>query len=99
MIDFDPKQGDVLMSQDVAMKFIIWAVYFKGLELDRGKSFARFEKFSPSDVERLDRLQVALFKCFEPESVKAASENLKKAKESGEVCPFPEEYLNSLFGN
>jgi len=99
MIDFDPSVKDVLMPQDLAMKFMIWAGYYNGLDLVKGQSFARFGKFSGSDVERLDRLQTVLFKCFQQESVSAAMRSIRQARINGEPCPFPEESLNELFGN
>ena len=91
------------MPQDVAMKFMIWAGYYNGLELQKGSSFSRFTRngrplFSMADAERLDRLQDVLFKCFDCVSVSRSMESLRKAKELGEPCPFSEESLNELFG-
>lgn len=103
MIDFDPNTQIALMSQDVAMKFMVWAGYYNGLELEEGSSFRRFTRggkplFARADAERLDRLQSVLFKCFDCISVSRAMASLKKAKELGEPCPFTEESLNNLFG-
>lgn len=103
MIDFDPETQIALMPQDVAMKFMVWAGYYNGLDLEEGSSFKRFLKdgrplFAKADAERLDRLQDVLFKCFDCVSVSRAMANLKKAKETGEPCPFPEESLDELFG-
>jgi len=98
MIDFDPNVEDVLMPQDLAMKFMIWAGYYNGLSLEKGKSFGRFGKFTGSDILRLDRLQNVLFKCFDAPSVESAMKSIKQAKINGEQCPFSEESLNELFG-
>ena len=103
MIDFDPSNQIALMSQDIAMKFMIWAGYYNGLELQEGSSFSRFMRngrslFAKADAERLDRLQDVLFKCFDCVSVSRSMASLKKAKELGEPCPFTEESLNALFG-
>ena len=102
MIDFDPTTQIALMPQDVAMKFMIWAGYYNGLELQEGSSFSRFTKngrplFAQADAERLDRLQDVLFKCFDCVSVSRSMASLKKAKVLGEPCPFTEESLNLLF--
>lgn len=103
MIDFDPNTQIALMPQDVAMKFMTWASYYNGLDLLPGKSFACFSRngkplFAKADAERLDRLKSVLFKCFEPASVANATASLKRARELGEPCPFPEESLNAIFG-
>lgn len=103
MIDFDPGTQIALMPKDVAMKFMIWAGYYNGLELQEGSSFSRFTRngrplFAKADAERLDRLQDVLFKCFDCVSVSRSMASLKKAKEIGEPCPFTEESLNALFG-
>ena len=102
MIDFDPTTQIALMPQDVAMKFMIWAGYYNGLELQEGSSFSRFTRngrplFAKADAERLDRLQDVLFKCFDCVSVSRSMASLKKAKVLGEPCPFTEESLNLLF--
>ena len=104
MIDFDPSTQIALMSQDIAMKFMIWAGYYNGLELQEGSSFNRFMRngrslFAKADAERLDRLQDVLFKCFDCVSVSRSMASLKKAKEIGEPCPYSEESLNELFGS
>lgn len=104
MIDFDPSTQIALMSQDIAMKFMIWAGYYNGLELQEGSSFSRFKRngrplFVKADAERLDRLQDVLFKCFDCVSVSRSMASLKKAKEIGEPCPYSEESLNELFGS
>ena len=103
MIDFDPNTQIALMPQDIAMKFMIWASYYNGLELQEGGSFSRFRKkgrplFAKADAERLDRLQDVLYKCFDCVSVSRSMASLKKARELGEPCPFTEESLNALFG-
>lgn len=104
MIDFDPNTQEVLMTPDLAMRFLIWAVYYNGIEPKCGKSFARFtnndgsKKFADNDVDRLDRIQEALFKCFDPPSVKKSVAQLRLAKEKNEICPFGETELNMLFG-
>lgn len=103
MIDFDPERQIAIMPQDLAMKFMVWAGFYNSLELSPCKSFSRFSRngkalFSKADSDRLDRLQKVLFDCFEPASISSAMESLKKAKDSGEPCPFPEESLNELFG-
>ena len=103
MIDFDPNTQEALMPADTAMKFMIWASYYNGLDLEPGKSFSGFKKdgkclFAAENAARLDRLKAVLFKCFEPESVARSVAAMKKAKELGEPCPFPEGALNELFG-
>lgn len=98
LIDFDPSVEDVLMPAELAMKFMVWVGYFNGMDLEKGKSFSRYEGFSAKDAERLDRLQDVLFRCFEPESVGAAMRSLKQARNNSEPCPFSEESLNELFG-
>ena len=80
-----------------------WASYYNGLDLTPGKSFADFSRngkrlYDKEDAARLDRLKGVLFNCFEPASVANATASLKRAKELGEPCPFPEESLNALFG-
>jgi len=98
MIDFDPNIEDVLMPQDLAMKFMIWAGYYNDLTLMPDCSFGRFGKFTGADILRLDRLQSVLFKCFDSASVDAAMKNIRQAKINGEQCPFSEDSLNELFG-
>lgn len=91
------------MPADTAMKFMVWASYYNGLDLDPDKSFVSYAKdgralFSKADAARLDRLKNVLFKCFEPASVANSIAAMKKAKETGEPCPFTEESLDLLFG-
>ena len=92
------------MPADTAMKFMIWASYYNGLELAPEVSFADMTRdgkhlFGEEDAARLDRLKDVLFKCFEACSVSKSIAAMKKAKEVGEQCPFSEESLNALFGN
>ena len=105
MIDFDPRTQEAIMTPDVAMKFLIWAAYFNGIEPEPSKSFGSYMKkgsgtplFSQADAERLDRLKEALFKCFDAPSVARSVAQLKQAKVNGEQCPFPEDMLNMMFG-
>ncbi|MCR5456150.1 MAG: hypothetical protein K6F33_14300 [Bacteroidales bacterium] len=104
MVDFDPNIQEVIMTPDLAMRFLVWTSYYHNLEPKCGKSFARFVKadgsamFAAHDVARLDRLQEALFKCFDPPSVKKSVANIRLAKEKGEPCPFSEQELDILFG-
>ena len=93
-----------MMTPDLAMRFLVWSSYYNGLEPKCGKSFARFKNssgedlFSLADIQRLDRVQEALFRCFDPPSVKRSVEQMKLAKERNESCPFSLEELNFLFG-
>lgn len=98
MIDFDPNTADVLMPAQLAMQFLVWAVYYNDLELKENVSFAECGKFRAEDAARLDHIKQALFKCFDQESVDRSSEQMRMAKRIGEKCPFPEESLNALFG-
>lgn len=98
MIDFDPNTQEAILSQDLAMKFLVWAVYYNDLELAETHSFASYGEFSTVDVQRLDRIKDALFKCFGAQSVANASFQMRKARQLGEQCPFGEESLNELFG-
>ncbi len=93
-----------MMTPDLAMRFLVWASYYHDLEPKCGKSFARFKNnqggdlFSLADSMRLDRVQEALFRCFDPPSVKRSCAQMKLAKEKNEPCPFSLEELNFLFG-
>jgi len=98
MIDFNPNEGEVLMSQDIAMKFMVWAGYYNDLVLEPGMSFARFGKFTGADIYRLDNIQNVLFKCFDPASVARSMNSIRRAKACGEQCPYSEESLNGIFG-
>lgn len=104
MVDFDSNTQDVVMTPDLAMRFLAWAAFFNGVEPKCGRSFGRFvhsdgsPMFAADDVARLDRLQEALFKCFDPPSVKNAVAQVRLAKEKGETCPFSESELDFLFG-
>lgn len=103
MIDFNPEKQEAIMSQELAMKFLVWAVYYNGLELSEACSFLSYKnndgtkKFAKADAERLDRIKDVLFKCFGASSVRNASLQMKKARELGEQCPFTLESLNQLF--
>lgn len=98
MIDFDPNTQEALLTQDLAMKFLVWAVYYNDLELSEGMSFAAYGAFDDADAQRLDRVKDALFKCFGAQSVANASFQMRKARQLGEPCPFGEDALNALFG-
>jgi len=92
------------MPPDMAMRFLIWAAYFNGIEPKVGKSFADItdskgeHMFDPADAARLDRIQVALFNCFDTQSVANSVAQLRLAHIRGEQCPFTEESLNLMFG-
>ncbi|MCQ2229299.1 MAG: hypothetical protein MJZ13_06095 [Bacteroidales bacterium] len=104
MIDFDPTTQDIIMPPDMAMRFLIWAAYFNGIEPMVGKSFADYangsgeKMFAAADAARLDRLQVALFQCFDRQSVANSVAQLRMARVRGEQCPYSEESLNQMFG-
>lgn len=98
MIDFDPKTQEAFLSQDLAMKFLVWAAYYNGIVPEENRSFGTYGLFADIDAQRLDRIKDALFKCFGSASVAAACAQMKKAKQLGEPCPFGEESLNELFG-
>lgn len=86
------------MPAQLAMQFLVWAVYYNDLELKENVSFAAYGKFSADDAARLDRIKQALFRCFDQQSVDRSSEQMRMAKRMGEKCPFPQEALNGLFG-
>ena len=98
MIDFDSNTQEALLTQDLAMKFLVWAVYYNELELGERRSFASYGCFEADDAERLDRVKGALYNCFGAQSVANASFQMRKARQLGEPCPFGEESLNELFG-
>lgn len=98
MIDYDPNTSEVLMSAQLAMQFLVWAVYYNDLELKENVSFTEYGKFGAEDAARLDRIKHALFMCFDQQSVDRSSEQMRMAKRIGEKCPFPEEALDRLFG-
>lgn len=87
------------MSQDLAMKFLVWSAYYNGIVPDADTSFSSYGCFSSTDAQRLDRIKDALFKCFGSASVAGACAQLMKAKQLGETCPFSEASLNELFGS
>lgn len=86
------------MSQELAMKFLVWAVYYNELELDETRSFTSYGCFDIADAQRLDRIKDTLYKCFGAQSVANAGAQMKKARVLGETCPFSEDALNGLFG-
>ncbi len=97
-------QSEILMTPDVALRFLVWTVYYHDLEPQSGLSFGRFlsdaksaEFVRRAGVDRLDRLQEALFKCFEPESVARSVASLRRARALGESCPYTEESLAAVF--
>ena len=98
MIDFDPNTQEAFLTQDLAMKFLVWATYYNGIVPEENTSFASYGLFSTADAQRLDRIKDALFKCFGTSSVAGACAQMTKAKHLGEPCPFSEASLNDLFG-
>ena len=95
---------EILMTPDVAMRFLVWTAYYEEVVPEKGKSFARYlsdEKRAAFvrrvGVVRLDRLQEALFKCFEPVSVERSVYQLNLARVRGEQCPFSRESLENVF--
>lgn len=103
MIDYDPQTQEVFLSQELAMKFLVWAVYYNELELSEAVSFRSYESagsplFADPDAARLDRIKDALYKCYGPEAVAGASAQMHKARLLGEACPFSRDELNTLFG-
>lgn len=98
MIDFDPNTQEAFLSQDLAMKFLVWTAYYNGIVPAEDISFASYGCFSGTDAQRLDRIKDALFKCFGSTSVAGACSQMIKAKQLGETCPFSEASLNELFG-
>lgn len=98
MIDFDPNTQEAFLSQDLAMKFLVWAAYYNCIVPTEDTSFESYGCFSNADAQRLDRIKDALFKCFGSASVAGACAQMMKAKQLGEQCPFSEASLNDLFG-
>lgn len=98
MIDFDPNTQEAFLSQELAMKFLVWAAYYNGIVPAEDITFASYGVFSSADAQRLDRIKNALFKCFGSASVAGACAQMMKAKRIGEPCPFSETSLNELFG-
>lgn len=93
----------ILLTQDLAMKFLVWAVYYKGLELTPQTRFASLldtdarAMFSLEECEKLDKLNAALFRCFDSQAIASASEQMHKAKALHEPCPYTEESLDMIF--
>lgn len=97
MIDFNPNTQEAFLTPDLAMKFLVWAVYYNKLELGPERSFSSYGIFGKEDADRLDRIKEALYKCFGAQSVENASAQMRKAKELGEQCPFTRESLDEIF--
>lgn len=46
MIDFDPKTQEAFLSQDLAMKFLVWAAYYNGIVPEENRSFGTYGLFA-----------------------------------------------------
>ncbi len=98
------EQSEIIMTPDVAMRFLVWTVYYHDIEPLPNQSFGRFLSdpayaafVQRAGVQRLDRLQDALFRCFEAPSVARSAASLRQARALGEPCPFTEESLADVF--
>lgn len=94
----------ILMTPDAAMRFLVWTAYYGGLHPEQGKSYSRYMDvpwattfLQRAGIQRLDRLQEALYKCFEPASVSRSVQQLELARQRGEQCPFTEQELENIF--
>ena len=88
---------EILMTPDVAMKFMVWSYYYHDVLPQKEVSYAVCGKFLTADVERLDEMKDMLFKCFEEDSVHRACQQFQMAKARQEPCPFPQEVLDVMF--
>lgn len=89
--------SEILITPDVCMRFLIWSYYYHGIQPRPGQSYADCGLFSPNDALRLDEIQQALFRCFEPQSVENACMQFRLARERQEPCPFTQSELDSMF--
>ena len=87
------------MTPDVCMQFLVWSYYYHDVMPREGVSYSECGKFSEADVQRLDKLQETLFKCFEEQSVFNACHQFQLAKVRHEACPFPQEALDRMFAH
>ena len=88
---------EILMTPDVAMKFMVWSYYYHDVLPRKEVSYAVCGKFLTTDVARLDELKNMLFKCFEEDSVHRACRQFQLAKSRQEPCPFPQAVLDAMF--
>lgn len=90
---------EILMTPDVAMKFMVWSYYYHDIMPEKNVSYSKSAKFSNADSKRLDELKEMLFKCFEEQSVFNACKQFQLAKIRKEPCPFPQQLLDSMFAS
>lgn len=88
---------ETLMTPDVCMMFLVWSYYYHEVIPEKDVSYARYNKFSEADVQRLDQLKATLFLSIEETSVVNACRQFQMAKVKGEPCPFPQSQLDAMF--
>lgn len=88
---------EILMTPDMAMRFMVWSYYYHGVLPEEKVSYAACGRFAAGDVARLDELKEALLKCFGEDSVARACQQLLLAKARQEPCPFPQAMLDAMF--
>jgi len=90
-------EGEILMTPDACMQFLVWSYYYHDVMPQKGVSYKTCGKFSDEDSKRLDELKATLFKCFEEQSVFNVCKQFQLAKVRQEPCPFPQAALDSMF--
>lgn len=86
-----------LMTQDVAMRFIVWSYFFHGIRPEKNVSYADCGKFSERDVTHLDQLRDTLFRTVTEQSVFNACAKLDMAVVMHEQSPYPQRELDKMF--
>lgn len=91
--------NNILMTPDVCMMFLVWSYYYHDIMPEKNTSYAEYDIFSSTDVTKVDKIKEALFNCFEEESVIRACFQFRRAKETGEPCPYSQEMLDNMFAS
>lgn len=88
---------DTYITPDMTMRFIIWSYYYHDIKPQKDVSYASYGLFAESDVDKLDFVKAALFKCYEEASLDRACLSWAHAKSLGEQCPYSQEELDEMF--
>lgn len=88
---------ETLMTPDVCMMFLVWSYYYHDIIPEQNVSYNSYHKFSPIDVQRLDKLKSTLFLSIEESSVINACKQFQLAKVRKEPCPFTQSQLDAMF--
>lgn len=90
-------EQEIIVTPMFCMQFIVWSYYYHNILPTSTCDYRSLCRFFPTDAERLNLIKNAVIDFYTEQSIKKACEQLDKAKEFGEHCPFTQQSLDTIF--